>query len=82
MTGRKELFQVPAGHSAWTIRYLAADGSGKACSMEQRSDAPERVEYELTGEKVYYVTVGRFGAFIAEANTKKPTGGNGEWALR
>ena len=84
MTGRNELFRVPKGIASWAInpassnRSLVDDKERDKCG---ELPLPHQIDFNLNGGKIYYITVTSKGTFLAEANPKKPTGGNGEFAL-
>ena len=42
---------------------------------------PNQIHFSMSGGKIYYITVTSNGVLLTEANPKKPTGGNGEFAL-
>ncbi|KAI1723878.1 POT family domain-containing protein [Ditylenchus destructor] len=72
---RRELFDVEAGNATWAIRY-----NGSECE-NNGLDLPTRITYEVESEAIYYIYIGKMGAFIAKADPKKPTGGTGEFSI-
>jgi hypothetical protein len=42
---------------------------------------PNKLQYYLPEEAIYFISIGPTGAFMAETNPKKPTGGTGEFSL-
>ncbi|KAI1719813.1 POT family domain-containing protein [Ditylenchus destructor] len=72
---RRELFDVEAGNVTWAIRY-----NGSECA-NNGLDLPTHITYEVESEAIYYIYIGKMGAFIAKADPEKPTGGTGEFSI-
>jgi hypothetical protein len=72
LTQRDELFRVPVGKAGFDLDFE---------DCPEAWELPDHLEFTVDGGKIYYVTITGHGAFLAEADPKKPKGGNGEFAL-
>lgn len=74
LLNENQLFRVPTRENvSWTIEYMGED-----CADEK---LPKNMQFTLYEETIHFVAITSNGAFIAETDPRKPTGGTGEFSI-